>query len=155
MYLIKDDAGELQQLILPVRGKGLWSTMYGFLALEPDGRTVRGITFYEHGETPGLGGEIESEKFQQQWKGKVVRDAQGNARFEFVRGNVAPDDPEAEHKIDGIAGATITTRGVTDMILFWMGQQGYGPLLDRIAAERTAQRRAESFAGSLAAHDRD
>ena len=73
----------MQQLILPVRGKGLWSTMYGFLSLEPDFRTVRGITFYEHGETPGLGGEIESEKFKRQWKGKLVRDPDGNAAFRF------------------------------------------------------------------------
>ena len=74
---------------------------------------MHGITFYEHGETPGLGGEIESEKFKEQWNGKVVRDPDGTPHIEFVRGSVDPDDPDAEHKIDGIAGATITTRGVT------------------------------------------
>ena len=77
VYLVRSAAGELQQLILPVRGKGLWSTMYGFLSLESDFHTVRGITFYEHGETPGLGGEIESPKFKRQWQGKVVRDENG------------------------------------------------------------------------------
>ena len=138
VFLVKSQRGELQQLILPVRGKGLWSTMYGFLSLEPDFRTVYGITFYEHGETPGLGGEIESEKFKSQWKGKLVRDPDGTPHFEFVRGSVDPEDPTADHKIDGIAGATITTRGVTKMIEFWMGPAGFKPFLDNQGAASVA-----------------
>lgn len=131
VFLVRNDQGELDQLILPVRGKGLWSTMYGFLSLEPDLRTVHGITFYEHGETPGLGGEIQSEKFTNQWKGKMVREADGTARFSFERGTVDPDDPAAKYKIDGIAGATITTRGVVHMIRFWMGPLGFQKFLEK------------------------
>lgn len=139
VFLVNSSDGQLQQLILPVRGKGLWSTMYGFLALKPDCRTVLGITFYEHGETPGLGGEIESDKFKRQWKEKLVRDEDGTPHFDFVRGVVDSEDPAAKYKIDGIAGATITTRGVADMIRFWMGPQGFKPYLDRMSeAETTA-----------------
>ena len=130
----------MQQVILPIRGKGLWSTIYGFLSLKPDGRTVDGITFYEHGETPGLGGEIESDKFKGQWKGKVVRDPDGTPDIDYVRGSVDPNDPNASHKIDGLAGATLTTRGVTAMVRFWMGPNGFGPFLDRLSREQGAER---------------
>jgi Na+-transporting NADH:ubiquinone oxidoreductase subunit C len=139
VYFVKSPAGELQQVILPVRGKGLWSTMYGFVSLESDFRTVRGITFYEHGETPGLGGEIESPKFKRQWQGKVVRDEDGSPHIEAVRGSVDPQDPEADHKVDAIAGATITTRGVTDMIRYWLGPNGFGPFLERMAGTSVAE----------------
>ena len=139
VYLVQSPTGELQQVILPVRGKGLWSTMYGFVSLESDFYTVRGITFYEHGETPGLGGEIESPKFKRQWQGKVVRDEDGSPRIEAVRGNVDPQDPDAKHKIDAIAGATITTRGVTDMIRYWLGPNGFGPFLERMTDEPNAR----------------
>jgi Na+-transporting NADH:ubiquinone oxidoreductase subunit C len=151
VYLVQSPAGELQQVILPVRGKGLWSTMYGFVSLESDFHTVRGITFYEHGETPGLGGEIESTKFKQQWQGKVVRDEDGSPQIEAVRGSVDPQDPEAEHKIDAIAGSTITTRGVTNMIRYWLGPNGFGPFLDRMAdgSVATVSARADAwFTGS-------
>jgi Na+-transporting NADH:ubiquinone oxidoreductase subunit C len=138
VYMIHSPEGELDQLILPVRGKGLWSTMYGFLSLEADLFTVHGITFYEHGETPGLGGEIDSESFKQQWQGKVVREADGTPRVEAVRGNVDPRDPEAAFKIDSIAGATITTRGVTAMIRYWLGPDGFGPFLERMSSQSLA-----------------
>jgi Na+-transporting NADH:ubiquinone oxidoreductase subunit C len=138
VFLVKDDQGHVEQVILPVRGKGLWSTMYGFLSLETDLKTVHGITFYDHAETPGLGGEIETEKFRDQWQGKLVRDPDGKPHFEFVRGSVDPNDPKAEYKIDGIAGATITTRGVVEMIRFWMGPQGFQPFLEKQAGELQA-----------------
>lgn len=138
VYFVRSPTGELQQVILPVRGKGLWSTMYGFLSMDADLHTVHGITFYEHGETPGLGAEIESDKFKQQWVGKVVRDQDGTPHISAVRGNVDPEDPEAEHKIDAIAGATITTRGVTDMVRYWLGPGGFGPLLERMSEQSTA-----------------
>jgi len=143
VFLVRDEAGNLEQMILPVRGKGLWSTMYGFLSLEQDLRTVHGITFYEHGETPGLGGEIESKKFRQQWQGKVVRNPDGTVQFDFVRGSVDPDDPAAEHKIDGIAGATITTRGVVEMVHFWLGEAGFREFLEKHSPEEATAQRAD------------
>ena len=131
VYVVKGDGGKVQQIILPVRGKGLWSTMYGFLSLDADLRTVHGITFYEHGETPGLGGEIENPRWKSKWQGKVAIDQDGNPQIEAVRGEVEPGLTGAEHKIDGMAGATITTRGVTNTIRYWLGGDGFGPLLEK------------------------
>ena len=122
-------------MILPVRGKGLWSTIYGFLSLEADLRTVRGITFSEHGETPGLGGEIENPRWKARWKGKVVVDADGTPRVEAVRGEVNETTADAEHKIDALAGATITTRGVTNMVRYWLGDNAFGRFLNKQRAQ--------------------
>lgn len=135
VYLVKDDGGNIEQIVLPVRGKGLWSTMYGFLSLEPDLRTVRGITFYEHGETPGLGGEIENPRWKSRWQGKVALDPDGVPRIEAVRGEVDETTADAEHKIDGLAGATITTRGVTSLVQYWLGPRAFGPFLDKQRAQ--------------------
>ncbi|OHB80262.1 MAG: Na(+)-translocating NADH-quinone reductase subunit C [Planctomycetes bacterium RBG_16_64_10] len=131
VYLVKGPAGALDQVVLPVRGKGLWSTMYGFLSLESNLQTVHGITFYEHAETPGLGGEIDNPRWQAKWQGKVLFDDQGAPRIEAARGDIDLSQPDAVHQIDALAGATITTRGVTDMIRYWLGRHGFGPFLDK------------------------
>jgi Na+-transporting NADH:ubiquinone oxidoreductase subunit C len=131
VYVVKGDDGNVSQIILPVRGKGLWSTMYGFLSLDADLRTVHGITFYEHGETPGLGGEIENPRWKSKWRGKVAIDQDGNPQLESVRGEVGPDTTGADHKIDGLAGATLTTRGVTNTVRYWLGSDGFGPFLEK------------------------
>ncbi len=131
VYEIRE-AAKLQKLILPVYGKGLWSTMYGFVALGADLLTVTGITFYEHGETPGLGGEIDNSLWQQQWKGKVALDGDGLVLIKVIKGRVDPTRPEARNQVDGLSGATITTRGVDLMVSFWLGQDGYGPLLSKL-----------------------
>jgi len=135
VYLVKEQ-GRLQRLVLPIYGKGLWSTLYGFLALEPDLRTVRGITFYEHGETPGLGGEIENPRWQKIWEGKKAFDKQGRLILRVVKGRVDPRRPDASHLIDGLSGATLTTRGVDNLVRYWLGEHGYGPLLHRLREER-------------------
>ncbi len=132
VFLALDEAGELNRIILPVHAYGLWSTMYAFLALEPDLRTVSGISFFEHGETPGLGGEIENPRWQEQWSGKRVRDADGKVRFRVDRGPTPSGVPDADYRVDGLSGATITSRGVEQMVQFWLGEQGYGPYLTRI-----------------------
>ncbi|MAG56030.1 MAG: NADH:ubiquinone reductase (Na(+)-transporting) subunit C, partial [Planctomycetes bacterium] len=124
VYLHKE-AGELKTAVLPVVGKGLWSTMYGFLALGPDGDTVKGLVFYSHGETPGLGGEVDSEKFKAQFRGqKRLFDDEAYA-FAILKAGRAQDRPE--HQADGISGATITCRGVDEMIKYWVSV--YGPYL--------------------------
>jgi Na+-transporting NADH:ubiquinone oxidoreductase subunit C len=107
VYLVRDD-GRLSQVILPVYGKGLWSTMYGFLALAPDGTTVRGLRFYEHAETPGLGDQIDRPEWRAQWRGKQLFDDDGQLRIEVVRGQVDTNAPGAQHRIDGLSGATLT-----------------------------------------------
>jgi Na+-transporting NADH:ubiquinone oxidoreductase subunit C len=128
VYLVRH-GDELEQVILPVYGAGLWSTMYGYLALDSDGETIRGLQFYEQGETPGLGGEVDNPDWRSLWVGKKLYDDAGTARIEVVRGQVAASDPAGVHKIDGLSGATLTGRGVTNLIRFWTGPNGFGPYL--------------------------
>lgn len=132
VYLVRDAQGRIETIVLPIHGYGLWGTLYGFLALDGDGRTVRGITFYEHKETPGLGGEVENPNWRRLWSGKQVYDEQGKVALEVVKGSVDPSAPGAEYRIDGLSGATLTSQGVSRMIRFWMSEQGYKPFLDRI-----------------------
>lgn len=126
---MKDD--QIDLYVLPIYGKGLWSTLYGFLALESDTRTVRGITFYEHKETPGLGGEVDNPAWKRLWPGKQVFDDQGNVDFRVIKGRVASDAARASHQVDGLSGATITSRGVSDSVQYWIGEDGFGKYLQR------------------------
>lgn len=134
IYFVKS-AGQVDKLILPVFGKGLWSTLYGFLALDRNLQTISGITFYQHGETPGLGGEIENPRWQQQWQGKQAFDNHGRVVIEVIRGVVNAESVAAGHQIDGLAGATLTSRGVNHLIKYWLGEQGYGAFLARLKQE--------------------
>ncbi len=129
VYLVENQQGDLQSIILPVRGYGLWSTLYGFLALEEDAKTVVGLGFYEHAETPGLGGEIDNPDWKSLWPGKVVYDQQGDVAVSVAKGAVNPDSPEAKYTVDGLSGATLTSRGVQNLLRFWLGEQGYKPFL--------------------------
>ena len=102
---------------IPTQGKALWSTVKGYIALEQDLNTIKGITFYSHGETPGLGGEIEKEWFTNLFKGKTILNAAGEVvSVEIVKGKVRSDDPNPEHKVDGISGSTLTGRGLNQFI---------------------------------------
>ncbi len=125
------DGEEVDQLILPIQGYGLWSTMYGYLALDGDGQTITGITFYEHGETPGLGGEIENPSWQAKWKGRKVYGEEGTVEVQVVKGAAGPPEQEP-YEVDGLSGATITSRGVTHTLDFWLGENGFGPFLGKI-----------------------
>lgn len=133
VYVVKE-GDEPQQYILPVRGKGLWSTLYGYLSVEPDGNTVSGLRFYEHAETPGLGDQIEKEGWLAQWPGQKLYDDQGNPQIKVVRGSVQPG-PDAIHQVDGLSGATLTANGVTNLVRYWTGSHGFGPYLARISNE--------------------
>ncbi|MEN1678517.1 MAG: NADH:ubiquinone reductase (Na(+)-transporting) subunit C [Planctomycetota bacterium] len=110
--------------IFPIEGKGLWSTLKGFLAIESDGQTVMGITFYAHKETPGLGGEVGNSSWKAKWKGKQMYDAAGDVDLDVIKGTASND-----YEIDGLSGATITSNGVDGMMAYWFGEQGYGPWL--------------------------
>jgi len=132
VYLLKD-GDALKQLILPVHGYGLWSTMYGFVAVEPDLNTVAGIKFYQHGETPGLGGEIDNPAWQAKWLGKQLRDANGNVELGVIKGTVITGNANEQYQIDGLSGATLTGNGVSNMLQFWLGNNGFGPFLDQLA----------------------
>lgn len=122
----------VELVILPVHGQGYASTMYGFLALGPDGNTVRGLSFHEHGETPGLGAEIEDPDWLAAWIGKRARDDQGRLRIGVAADEVAPDSADLPYTVDGLTGATRTGHGVTGLLRFWLGDDGFAPFLARL-----------------------
>ena len=133
VYLVESGSGDWEKVILPVRGYGLWSTLYGFIALESDANTVAGLGFYEHGETPGLGGEVDNPRWKSQWPGKqVYRD--GEVELALAKGSVDADSPDTPWRVDGLSGATLTSRGVTQLVHFWLGEQGYEPFLNNLKA---------------------
>jgi Na+-transporting NADH:ubiquinone oxidoreductase subunit C len=132
VYLVSDDDG-LDQIVLPVRGRGLYSTLYAYLSLDADLHTVRGITFYEHGETAGLGGEVENPKWTALWPGKQIYDDSGSVELSVVKGTVDPAAQNARFAVDGLSGATFTSKGVTNLVHYWFGDTGFGPYLDRLA----------------------
>jgi len=123
--------GQKTKLILPLFGKGLWSTMYGLIALDQDLTIVKGFTFYEHGETPGLGGEVDNPAWKRSWIGKKVFDENGRLQIEVIKGKVHPADYRAQFQIDGLSGATLTTRGINNLVRFWLSENGYGPFIAR------------------------
>lgn len=129
IYLSKDESGTVKELILPVKGKGLWSTMYGFIALEADTKTIKGFAYYSHGETPGLGGEVDNPKWKQQWIGKKLYDEDWKVAFAVAKGAVDKSSSSAEYKVDGLSGATITATGVTNSMQYWFGEHGFGKYL--------------------------
>jgi Na+-transporting NADH:ubiquinone oxidoreductase subunit C len=132
VYLVNDESGNLDQIILPIKGAGLWSTLYGFLALSADTKFIKGIAFHEHGETPGLGGEIENPNWQAIWKGKEPFNDSFEPVIQVIKGAVEEGTSEAQHKIDGISGATITARGVEFLVKYWLGANAYGPYLKNL-----------------------
>ncbi len=134
VYQVKED-GEVRSLILPIEGKGLWSTLYGYLALQADSRTVEGITFYEHAETPGLGGEVDNPRWKSLWEGRKAFDDQWQVALRVKKGN-AGSVQEDPYQVDGLSGATITSRGVSGAIDFWLGREGYGSFLEQYRSER-------------------
>lgn len=130
VYLIRGETGALEKVVLPVSGYGLWSTMYGYLVLGDDLNTVVGITFTDHAETPGLGGEVDNPKWKAQWPGKKIYDGQGNVVAHLKKGGVDAANPaDAAHAVDGLAGATLTSDGVNHLIKYWLGSDGFGPFL--------------------------
>lgn len=133
VYMVESN-GELETLILPVRGYGLWSTLYGFIAVEGDINTVAGFGFYQHGETPGLGAEVDNPKWRGLWPGKVLFNEQGELAMTVVKGSVDPQSPRADHQVDGLAGATLTSVGVNNLLHFWLGENGFGSFITNLRA---------------------
>ena len=133
IFVLREE-GQLKRIVLPIHGYGLWSTMYGYLALEGDSNSVAGVRFYEHAETPGLGGEIENPDWVAKWKGKKIYDegARPEPNFSLVKGGVGPETANREHKVDALSGATLTSRGVESTVNFWMGERAYGPFLKKL-----------------------
>lgn len=131
VYLLRDDQGEIERVIMPIHGYGLWSTLYGFIALESNGNDIFGLQFYEHAETPGLGAEVDNPRWKALWKGKKLSDDAGALQITVAK-SVPPAG--AQHHIDALAGATLTSVGVDNMVKFWMGEAGYQPFLANLKA---------------------
>lgn len=138
VYLIDDAQGNLDKVILPIRGYGLWSTLQGFIALEEDMNTIAGIGFFAHTETPGLGGEVDNPDWKAQWVGKEAYDSydMGNVAISVIKGHVDESTQNAESKVDGIAGATLTSKGVDNLVKFWLGENGFAEFLNNLKAGR-------------------
>ena len=119
----KDD--KINTLILPVRGYGLWGILYGYLAIKSDFNTVAGLEFYEHKETPGLGAEIDNPKWKALWKGKKIYQENGEVSLKVIKGNVLASSDNINYEVDGLSGATLTCNGVTNLIAYWMGSDGF------------------------------
>ncbi|WP_396586268.1 Na(+)-translocating NADH-quinone reductase subunit C [Bermanella sp. R86510] len=130
VYLVEKE-GQVDRIILPVHGYGLWSTLYGFVALEGNAQTIAGLGFYSHAETPGLGGEVDNPKWKSQWQGKKVYDAQGDVAIDVVKGTVDPSNPKSKYQVDGLSGATLTSNGVENLMRYWLGKQGFAAYLDK------------------------
>lgn len=140
-FVKRPGSTKIQQVVLPVFGKGLWGTLYGYLAVKSDLETIQGITFYQHKETPGLGGEVDNPRWKAQWEGRKLYDADGDPASLVYKGPAPSDNPFA---VDGLSGATITSRGVTNLIRYWASDDGYGTYLDKLADEVGAEPRTRS-----------
>jgi Na+-transporting NADH:ubiquinone oxidoreductase subunit C len=127
LYYQVDENAEVKKLIIPIEGYGLWGTLYGYIALEADGETISGITYYKHIETPGLGGEVDNPKWKGSWKGKKAF-APGKPEVAVA----VVKNAKGEYQIDSLSGATITSRGVTYMMQFWLGERGFGKFLQKV-----------------------
>lgn len=126
IYHIKDVSGEVSRVILPIHGSGLWDLMYGFLALDADGNTVRELIYYQHKETPGLGGEVQNPAWQALWNGKKLFN-NGEVAIQ-VKKQAGTQNPYA---VDALSGATLTSNGVQNTLSYWLGDNGFGPYLQR------------------------
>lgn len=146
VFLVKDGE-KIKSIILPVSGYGLWSTLYGFLSLDSDGQTVQSINFYDQAETPGLGGEVVNPKWRALWKGKKVYAETeqhsfdkgsvegadfGEPALHLIKGVVDNNKPEAIYEVDGLAGATLTSTGVTNLVRYWMSEEGFAKYLNKV-----------------------
>ena len=134
VYLVKS-GDTIQSIILPMHGYGLWSTMYGFLALEADGQTVKSINFYDQAETPGLGGEVVNPNWRALWEGKKVYNDAGVPVLRLIKGVVNTNKAGSEFQVDGLAGATLTSNGVSNLVKYWMSAEGFAPYLDKIRTD--------------------
>ena len=124
VYIVKNDAGDVTRIILPVYGSGLWDLMFGFLAIDADGNTVRELVYYQQKETPGLGGEVQNPSWKAKWDGKKLF-KNGEVAIQVKKGENANN----EYAVDALSGATLTSNGVQNTLTYWLGMNGYGPYL--------------------------
>ena len=133
IFLVKEN-NNIDRYVFPVHGYGLWSTLYGYVTLEKDMNTIYALKFYDHRETPGLGGEVDNVKWQALWKGKRLFDSNNKLAFTVVKGAVVPGNEKEIYQVDGLSGATLTSDGVTNMFRFWMGEHGFKKFMNNVRA---------------------
>lgn len=133
-FIVRNEDSSIDKLILPIRGYGLWGTLYGYMAIEEDFNTVAGLEFYDHKETPGLGAEVDNPKWKAMWPGKKIYE-NDEVKLAVMKGKVETDDANIDYKVDGLSGATLTSRGVTNMISYWFGESGYAKLFKELSYE--------------------
>ena len=131
VYLLRDDDGALDKVIMPIHGSGLWSTLYGYIAVEANGNDIYGLQFYAHGETPGLGGEVDNPNWRGLWNGRRIRDDDGTLQITVAK---TPPPAGPDYHVDALAGATLTSVGVNNLVQFWMGENGFEPFLKNLQA---------------------
>lgn len=129
---IKRAEGRIDKVVLPVRGYGLWGTLFGYLALDSDLQTISGLGFYSHKETPGLGGEVDNPSWKAKWPGVQLYSENGQPNVHLVKRRAASSDPAAAYEVDALSGATFTMRGVQNLVNFWTGDLGFGPFIKRL-----------------------
>lgn len=127
VYLVKDTSGAVEKVILPIHGYGLWSTLYGFIAVSPDGNTINALKFYAHAETPGLGGEVDNPTWQAKWPNKKIYDDKGAVAISVVKGGAS-----GAYQVDALSGATLTSDGVNNLVQFWVGKDGFASFLGKV-----------------------
>jgi len=137
VYQVKAADGQTELVVLPIEGMAMWGTVYGMLAIDRDANTVRGLTFYEQKETPGLGGEIANPKWLALWVGRKAYDANWSPQLQVIKGTAGPPDKDPHH-VDGLSGSTITSNGITRVVRFWLSSDGYGPYLKSLRAAAPA-----------------
>jgi len=126
VYLLKN-GDDIELIVMPIHGQGMWSRIYGHIALAEDLNTVVAIRFYEHGETPGIGDRIQDPEWNSRWSGKRLFDDTGEFSLHVAaRGTVSP------HRVDSISGATVSAQGVGKLVRYWLGDDGFGPFLRRM-----------------------
>lgn len=123
--------GKAEQVVLPIEGVGMWGTLYGFIAIDRDGNTIRGLTYYDQKETPGLGGEAGNPRWQALWRGRKAYDEHWEPKITVIKGNAGPPEQDP-YRVDGLSGATITSIGIARMMAFWFSGDGYGPFLKHL-----------------------
>ncbi len=129
VYLVRKGEA-IDQIVIAIEGLGMWGTIYGFMALAPDGNTIRGLTYYDQRETPGLGGEIANPSWQALWRGRKAFDANWDVGIQVIKGQAGPPETDPLH-VDGLSGSTVTSKAVTQLVRFWLGDQGYGKFLKK------------------------
>jgi len=132
VYLVKNESGAINTVVLPIIGSGLWDLMYGYVGLESDLNTVKSVIYSDHKETPGLGAEVLNPAWKALWPGKKIYNDAGEVKVKLVKGGAKADDI---HGVDGLSGATLTSNGVTNTLQFWFGSEGYKAFITKYRAE--------------------